>query len=54
MMTSARRSRRSLRIDSPSKSYSQETHTPIAETHLVLFHESANVIFIEEIRGSVR
>ena len=53
MTTSARRSRRSSRIDSLSKSYSQATHTPIAKTHLFLFHEGANVIFDEEIRGSV-
>ena len=53
MMTSARCSRHSSHIDSLPESYSQETHTPRAKTHLVLFHEGANVIFDEEIRVSV-
>ena len=53
MMTSARCSRHSSRIDSLSESYSQATHTPSAKTHLVLFHEGANVIFDEQIRVSV-
>ena len=53
MMTSAAYSRHSSRIDSLSESYSQATHTLSAKTHLVLFHEGANVIFDEEIRVSV-
>jgi len=53
MTTSAQCSRHSSRIDSLFESYSQATHTPSAKTHLVLFHEGANVIFDEEIRDSV-
>jgi len=39
MTTSAARSRLSSHIDSPFPAYSQAAHTPIAETHLFLFHE---------------
>ena len=34
--------------------YAQARHTRIAQAHLFLFHEGANVIFIEQIRRSVQ